>query len=463
MDYILPIIPLFFLLFLLMFSMAIVMDKFVMTSLEYAVKMYKLSVQTESILLSIGSSIPEFSTNLMASLQGKNSIGIGAISGSGALCMTVPFALTGFMCEHDFVIGKFLYFRGVLFYLAALLLLTNFLSKGSLTLYEIILLILLWPLYILILNFLNFDPGEKDEKILAVESGENLTDRTKEASNNNGDSDECVEILDDESEKLNKSEEKNEVKTDVKIDVINSLSNNGAGGVRQNTYSLKRKLSVNNIIREKRQFSLDMMHDLDLFKNNSSSKSYKILLFFKQIFDKFYTFTSKIYSYFLPMSEKFPIFSFVFLLFIVFVHGIFVVDLITKISEELNTNEGILGSLIISWGDNLGDIINAIVLSKSSKEETADLLASSILFSQITGALLCLCVPWFVVLLRQKIVGKSENDDVLYVGVNDFYNLIICIILISVLLFLFNMKLQKKLSIFLIMVYIFYVVYEIIY
>lgn len=51
-----------------------------------------MSEQVEGILLAIGSSIPEFTTNLIASLSDNADIGIGTIAGSGAYDFTICFA-----------------------------------------------------------------------------------------------------------------------------------------------------------------------------------------------------------------------------------------------------------------------------------------------------------------------------------------------------------------------------------
>ena len=47
---------------------------------------HKLSQQTSGFLLAIGSSTPEFTTNLISTLQGSEDIalGVGAIAGSGS-------------------------------------------------------------------------------------------------------------------------------------------------------------------------------------------------------------------------------------------------------------------------------------------------------------------------------------------------------------------------------------------
>ena len=47
---------------------------------------HELSQQTSGFLLAIGSSMPEFTTNLISTLEGEEdiSLGVGAIAGSGS-------------------------------------------------------------------------------------------------------------------------------------------------------------------------------------------------------------------------------------------------------------------------------------------------------------------------------------------------------------------------------------------
>ena len=81
------ILNLFFYLFslcLLMISLFIIAENFLIPNLENVSKKYNLKI-FEGILLGIGGSVPELSTNLMATLKGNIELGIGAISGSGAM------------------------------------------------------------------------------------------------------------------------------------------------------------------------------------------------------------------------------------------------------------------------------------------------------------------------------------------------------------------------------------------
>ena len=59
---------------------------------------HNLSQQTSGFLLAVGSSMPEFTTNMISTLQGKEDIalGVGAIAGSGSFGKSKKFNLHKF-------------------------------------------------------------------------------------------------------------------------------------------------------------------------------------------------------------------------------------------------------------------------------------------------------------------------------------------------------------------------------
>jgi Ca2+/Na+ antiporter len=67
-----------------------------------------LSQQVTGFLLAIGASTPEFTTNLLSSIQGKSedaALGLGAITGSGSFGNLKPFYIRFYclLCNRIFI------------------------------------------------------------------------------------------------------------------------------------------------------------------------------------------------------------------------------------------------------------------------------------------------------------------------------------------------------------------------
>jgi Ca2+/Na+ antiporter len=154
---IINVIILIIIIIYLMTSTGIIVDKYLITSLENVCKKYDLTQTTQGYLLAIGSSIPEFATNLMATLTSKSNIGIGAIFGSGAFNLTLGFGIASFFTKNYLKLSFSYYTRDIFVYLCSLFCLNIFLSTKRINVYQIMTLILLWPIYIMSVNICQKD------------------------------------------------------------------------------------------------------------------------------------------------------------------------------------------------------------------------------------------------------------------------------------------------------------------
>ena len=350
---------------LLMISLFIIAENFLIPNLENVSKKYNLK-NFEGILLGIGGSIPELSTNLMATLKGNVELGIGAISGSGAMVLIFCFGFAGVVNEKNGKLNSFVYIRDVVIYLSIVGLLKIFLKEKKIYFFQCCFMISLFFVYVLIVKF---------------------------------------------SKNLCKNKEKNNEKEENLIEMSNIEKN----------------------------------------KNNTENNNNKN----KKCLSSTYEFIIKIYSYFLPKSESYPTLSFIINLLAIIIHSNSLIILIELISNLLKIDQSFLGMTLISWGDNIGDIINAYILSKKNSMET---LSSSLISSQIFNILICLNLPWFILLIKNYFNGINFNF--IEINFNNFNSLLISVFSSVLIIVLFCMKLNKFNGIFLIVVYFCYLYYE---
>ena len=367
-----------FLTFFLMFSLYIIAENFLIPNLENISKFYNLK-SLEGILLGIGGSIPELTTNLIATLKGKIEIGIGAISGSGAMVLIFCFGLAGIVCKKNSKLNFFAYFRDILMYLISIFLLVFFLKDKKIFFSQVCVMIVLFPIYVFIVNFCSICQNKNNEK-----------------------------------------NEENENENEKNLIEMEDIENNNKNNENNNK------------------------------KNNN-----------KNIFLKTYNFTLKFYSYFLPKNEQYPTLSFIINLIFILIHSNILIILIQIISNLLKIKQNFLGMTLISWGDNIGDILNTFILARKNNLET---LSNSLISSQIFNILICLNFPWLILLIKNKFFYSNDfnNDFNNYIEIkfNNFYSLFIAILSSIIIIVLFCMKLNKINGIILIIIYFYYLYYE---
>ena len=394
------IVYVFFLVILIIFLMistGIIVDKFLINSLENACKKYNLSQTTQGYLLAIGSSIPEFATNLMATLTSKSNIGIGAIFGSGAFNLTIGFGIASFFCKNSLKLSFCYFTRDIFVYLCSLFCLNIFLATKRINIYQIMTLILLWPIYIMSVNVCQNDDNN-------VNNNKNYDNQVIEMNN----------------KKTYNDEEEHSLLTSSNDFKINIITNEIA--------------------------------------NSNNSKKLLTNIISKSIitFNKFYDKISLIYSYIIPNTPNYPLICFIINIIIIFFHSNSIIILISDISSNLEISETFLGMTIISWGDNIGDIINGCILAKNN---SGDLLSTSIIGSQITNIQLSLGVPWLIHIIKERIISKKQINYI-FIETNNFLPLIICSLASSFLFYINKMHLNKTIGFLLICIYTIYLLNE---
>ena len=155
----------------------------------------------------------------------------------------------------------------------------------------------------------------------------------------------------------------------------------------------------------------------------SESKIYKIIRILKliievpiNIIDLFHISITKIYDLIIPIEKSLTI-SLIVLAILTFIQTRGVIFLIEKLSFYTNLSTSFLGMTLVSWGNNVGDTINACIAVKLGKTE---LLITSILGTQIINLQFCLGLPWLISSLTSpglQIVILDSNIYTLFASV----------------------------------------------
>jgi Ca2+/Na+ antiporter len=124
------------------------------------------------------------------------------------------------------------------------------------------------------------------------------------------------------------------------------------------------------------------------------------------------------------------------------------------LSEYTNLSTSFLGMTLISWGNNIGDTINACVAAKLGK---VDLMIASILGTQILNLQFCLGFPWFISTLMTSGLQIMVSDNNTF----KFFATVFFVVLATVLsLTMFGMKLNRVTGFILVIIYLVYITYE---
>lgn len=122
--------------------------------MEIISKKYKLEQKLAGYLLAFGSSIPEFTTNIIAASDNDNpksiTLGLGTTTSSGCYDFTVCLAIASLFTIGDgLFINKKLFYRESLIYFLTIILLIFFLRDGTVELWEALVMISLCPIGII--------------------------------------------------------------------------------------------------------------------------------------------------------------------------------------------------------------------------------------------------------------------------------------------------------------------------
>ena len=189
-------------------------------------------------------------------------------------------------------------------------------------------------------------------------------------------------------------------------------------------------------------------------KDNKFKKVLKLSIDLpKRLIDLLANFIAKFYDYIIPMEKSITC-SLVILAILSFLQTRATIFLIETLSFYTNLSTSFLGMTLISWGNNVGDSINAAVAARLGK---VDLLISSILGTQILNLQICLGFPWFISTLT------TPGLQILIADTNTFkfFATVFFVVLATILSFsMLSMKLNRISGFALVIIYLVYITYE---
>jgi Ca2+/Na+ antiporter len=180
----------------------------------------------------------------------------------------------------------------------------------------------------------------------------------------------------------------------------------------------------------------------------------------KELFDKVVYLITYIYSFIFPDSKTYPVICFLLIVVVSFFHSKLIIALAEKLSSLTKLSASFIGMTVLTWAGNVGDTLNAIA---ATKLRAVDLLTSSCLGSQIINIQLCLGVPWLISILKNYYIsGDLEIQFDEKKPLKYLLGLFIVIVCALVIFGLFGVNLNRKSGICLTIIYLMYLIYELI-
>jgi Ca2+/Na+ antiporter len=124
----------------------------------------------------------------------------------------------------------------------------------------------------------------------------------------------------------------------------------------------------------------------------------------------------------------------------------------------VNMSASFLCMTLLSWGGNVGDTINATV---ATKLKAVDLLTTTIIGSQVMNLQICLGLPWLISIIKNyyyegsMVIDFGDRNPLKY-----FFPLFLVVLAAIFVMTLFNVNLNRRSGICLIVIYLTYLVYE---
>ncbi len=188
----------------------------------------------------------------------------------------------------------------------------------------------------------------------------------------------------------------------------------------------------------------------DVFPSNNN--------IFYSAFDKLSNLITYIYELILPKAENYSEFLLLIILFVTYLYTTVILNIVEKLSKLTDLTPSFLGMTVLAWGGNVGDTINASVATKLN---AGDLLITTILGSQILNLQICLGLPWLISIIKNYFSGGPLQVN--FDQRNPMKYIIPLFIVVTITIFtmtLFNLNLNRRSGICLIIIYFIYFIYE---
>lgn len=126
--------------------------------------------------------------------------------------------------------------------------------------------------------------------------------------------------------------------------------------------------------------------------------------------------------------------------------------IVENIACYIQVSEMLIGITLITWGNNIGDLINAGV---AAKRGMATLALASVLTTQIFNIQFSVGFPWFLSTLK---------DGTMYLQDDEMWDSLIVVFVVVacsfIALWICQMKLRIRLTVLLVVIYIVFATYE---
>ncbi len=163
-------------------------------------------------------------------------------------------------------------------------------------------------------------------------------------------------------------------------------------------------------------------------------------------------------DYLIPNVEKKPqlyVLSFILSIVVIGIFSYFLVELLVIAADILNVNEVLLALTVLAVGTSVPDLVSSIIVAKQGR---GDMAVSNAIGSNIFNILFALGFPWTIYMIFNGGSIPVSNDNL---GASIIL-LFSTVVAITFLLIIRNWRIGHKSGIILILLYIAYVIFEVV-
>lgn len=350
--------------------MPFTVERYMIPSLLSISKTYGISKDMTGILLSFGVIVPEITTNFISVFDDDPRMmefALGYIIGSAIYDYTICMFVASLFPATKMIMGKMVPYeqkinlktfgRDVCFYLCSIGVLgTFFYTGGRIELWEAILLVSMFPVYIIVGIKLN-QMGEQQPESGDLEEKQSM--KSKEMDNTlNLSTKEDSPYFDDAN-----PEDQSET------DILRDLDEISEDVKRKRSKDKMQQLEM-----EKESAAAANPHEMEHEENWLSAIALPMRIIFEKI-----------------LSDKTPVLTVCVILIVFFQFIKHILYMVGKISALFHLTPVFIGLCVICWGSNINDVMN---LTVAHKKGVLQLGMTAVFGSQVLNILLCLGMPW---------------------------------------------------------------------
>eukprot|EP00743_Colponemidia_sp_Colp-15_P010593 GILK01011686.1.p1 GENE.GILK01011686.1~~GILK01011686.1.p1 ORF type:complete len:443 (+),score=38.81 GILK01011686.1:144-1472(+) len=345
-------------------GLAVICDDYFIPCLDGIRKKFRIPGNVAgATFMALGSSSPELSTNILATIHGDAGLlelGLGTIIGSGVFEFTIVIGIACMFCASPVPLSPQVIFRDMIFYALSISMLYIFFWDKQIEIYEAGMLVMLWVIYIIIV--VRYGKKQSTSKLNRKSFLFDFGQETKGS------------LLQNESRHDSEEEESDKEEDDELATELTDLMNHQHTSNRHISCYTRMGRGIKKVV----LFPWTTLFRYTIPLGWHSREKY-----------------AELPSVFVLLS------SFAMCVVYVGLSSQCIMSIIRRFVVLLGASHALLGMTLVSWGDNIPDIVN---VSVAVRKGWGDMAVSSAVGSQIVNILVCLGLPWLIAALSGRTI-----------------------------------------------------------